>query len=341
MRILSGVQSSGKLHLGNYFGAIEQFIALQDRGEAFYFIANLHALTTVRDGSRLRDLTSDVALDFLALGLDPSKATLFRQSDVPEVLELFWTLSALAPMGLLERAHSFKDKTARGLAPDLGLFSYPVLMAADILLYGSEIVPVGRDQVQHLEMTRDLATKFNLAFVPGWSAKDPEGVRSGIPGILRLPRALVQESAAVVPGLDGQKMSKSYGNAIGLFEDDKATRKRIMGITTDSTPLEAPKVRESTPVYALLKLFASADELTEIDRTFDEGGKGWGHYKQQLAELFFAKFGDARRRRIELARDAASVERVLVDGAARARAVAAPVMAEVRRATGIVVEHRR
>jgi tryptophanyl-tRNA synthetase len=340
MRILSGVQSSGKLHLGNYFGAIKQFIDLQHQGDAFYFIANLHALTTVRDGARLRELTRDVALDFLALGLDPAKATLFRQSDVPEVTELFWTLSALTPMGLLERAHSFKDKTARGIAPDLGLFSYPVLMAADILIYGSDVVPVGRDQVQHLEMTRDIATKFNLAFVPKWDPKDPDGVKSGVPGILKLPRAMVQESAAVVPGLDGQKMSKSYGNAIDLFDEDKPTQKRIMGIKSDSTPLEAPKDRDSTPIYALLKLFASPADMAEIDRTFDEGGKGWGHYKQQLAELFFATFGEARKRRKELAADDAAVEKVLVEGAERARAAAAPIMAQVRRATGIVVAVR-
>ncbi len=340
MRILSGVQSSGKLHLGNYFGAIKQFIDLQHQGEALYFIANLHALTTVRDGARLRDLTRDVALDFLALGLDPAKATLFRQSDVPEVTELFWILSALTPMGLLERAHSFKDKTARGIAPDLGLFSYPVLMAADILIYGADVVPVGRDQVQHLEMTRDIATKFNLAFVPKWDPKDPDGVKSGVPGILKLPRAMVQESAAVVPGIDGQKMSKSYGNAIDLFDEDKPTQKRIMGIKSDSTPLEAPKDRDSTPIYALLKLFASPADMAEIDRTFDEGGKGWGHYKQQLAELFFATFGEARRRRKELAADDAAVEKVLVEGAARARAAAAPIMRAVRDATGIVVAHR-
>ena len=340
MRILSGVQSSGKLHLGNYFGAIKQFIDLQHQGDAFYFIANLHALTTVRDGGRLRELTRDVALDFLALGLDPAKATLFRQSDVPEVTELFWVLSALTPMGLLERAHSFKDKTARGLAPDLGLFSYPVLMAADILIYGSDVVPVGRDQVQHLEMTRDIATKFNLAFVPTWDPKDPDGVKNGVPGILKLPRAMVQESAAVVPGLDGQKMSKSYGNAIDLFDEDKITQKRIMSIKSDSTPLEAPKDRDATPIYALLKLFAQPTDMTEIDRTFDEGGKGWGHYKQQLAELFFATFGEARKRRKELAGADALVEKILVEGAERARAAAAPIMSEVRRATGVVVAGR-
>ena len=340
MRILSGVQSSGKLHLGNYFGAIKQFIELQHQGDAFYFIANLHALTTVRDGQKLRELTLDVALDFLALGLDPAKATLFRQSDVPEVTELFWILSSLTPLGLLERAHSFKDKTARGISADLGLFSYPVLMAADILLYGADVVPVGRDQVQHLEMTRDIATKFNLAFVPKWDAKDPDGLKGGTPGILKLPRAMVQESSAVVPGIDGQKMSKSYGNAIDLFDEDGPTKKRIMGIKSDSTPLEAPKDRDATPIYAFLKLFASPSDMDEIERTFDEGGKGWGHYKQQLADLFVATLGPARARRKELAADHAFVESVLVAGADRARAAAAPIIEKVRAASGIVVARR-
>ena len=340
MRIISGVQSSGKLHLGNYFGAIKQFIELQHQGEAFYFIANLHALTTVREGARLRDLTHAVALDFLALGLDPEKATLFRQSDVPEVTELFWILSALTPLGLLERAHSFKDKTARGITADLGLFSYPVLMAADILIYGADVVPVGRDQVQHLEMTRDIATKFNLAFVPGWDAKDPAGLKNGLPGILKLPRAMVQDASAAVPGIDGQKMSKSYGNAIDLFDADAPTKKRIMSIKSDSTALEAPKDRDATPIHALLKLFASPADMDQIDRSFDEGGRGWGHYKQQLAELFFATFSEARKRRIELAADGAFVERVLANGAHRARAAAAPIMMQVREATGIVAATR-
>jgi tryptophanyl-tRNA synthetase len=337
MRILSGVQSSGKLHLGNYFGAIRQFIELQDQGEALYFIANLHALTTVRDGVKMRELTRDVALDFLALGLDPSKATLFRQSDVPEVTELFWHLLVVTPLGLLERAHSFKDKTAKGIAPDAGLFTYPVLMAADILAYGADVVPVGKDQVQHLEMTRDMATKFNLAFVPGYDPKRDESddrSKRKVQGILKLPKVLVREETAVVPGIDGQKMSKSYGNTIDLFAEDAQVRKRIMAIKTDSAAVEQPKDPAATPILSLLKLFASPEEMAEHERTFREGGVGYGQYKQRIFELFLAHFGPARARRKELEKDPEAVERVLREGAARARAYAAPILDAVRRATG-------
>lgn len=336
MRILSGVQSSGKLHIGNYFGAIRQFIELQDRGEALYFIANLHALTSVRDAALQRQLTMDVALDFLALGLDPKKSVLFRQSDIPEVTELFWILSSVTPMGLLERAHSFKDKTAKGISPDAGLFTYPVLMAADILLYGSDAVPVGRDQQQHLEMTRDIATKFNLAFVPGYDAKrDENPATCKVRGVLKLPQAFTQDATAVVPGVDGQKMSKSYSNTIELFADDAATKKKIMGIKSDSTPVEAPKDPAASPIHALLALFASEGEMAEIDRTFREGGKGYGHYKQQLLELFHARFDGARAKRKELEGDRAYIDEVLADGAEKARALAAPIMKSVREATGL------
>lgn len=338
MRILSGIQSSGKLHLGNYFGAIAQFLELQASGEeCLIFIADLHALTTVRDADKLRGLTRDVALDYLALGLDPSRAnvTLFRQSDIPEVTELLWLLLAVTPMGLLERAHSYKDKLAKGISPDAGLFTYPVLMAADILAYDSDEVPVGRDQQQHLEMARDIALKFNLAFDANYkdrleAAKDGEDVH----GLLRLPRARIQEARAVVPGVDGQKMSKSYGNTVDLFGDDAATKKRIMGIKSDSTPVEAPKDPKATPIHALLSLFAGPDEMADIDRTFREGGKGYGHYKQRLAELFFERFGDARARRRELARDPAALDAVLAEGAVRARRLAGPVLERVRRAVG-------
>jgi tryptophanyl-tRNA synthetase len=336
MRILSGVQSSGKLHLGNYFGAIQQFVDLQHKGESLYFIANLHALTTVRSADAMRSLTRDAALDFLALGLDPDKATLFCQSDIPEVSELLWLLSVVTPMGLLERGTSYKDKTARGISSDVGLFTYPVLMAADILLYGSDVVPVGKDQVQHLEMTRDIATKFNAAFVPGYDPKDPTGSEKGTaPGILKLPQAFLTEETAVVPGIDGQKMSKSYGNAIDLFADDAVLKKRIMGIKSDSTPLESPKDPASTPIYPLLKLFASTTEMAEIDRTFREGGKGYGHYKAQLLELFHAHFDAARSKRRELEANAGYVDAVLARGAEKARAYAAPVIENVRRAVGV------
>jgi tryptophanyl-tRNA synthetase len=335
MRILSGVQPSGKLHIGNYFGAIRQFVDLQRENECLYFIADLHALTTVRDGAVLRAHSRDVALDFLALGLDPTRAALFRQSDIPEVTELFWVLSAVTPLGLLERAHSYKDKTARGIAPDLGLFSYPVLMAADILAYGADAVPVGKDQVQHLEMARDIATKFNATFVKGYDPKDPEGKEPGhAPGILKLPATRVQEETAVVPGIDGQKMSKSYGNTIDLFMDDAPLRKRIMSIKSDSTPVEAPKDPASTPIHALLKLFAAPNEMAEIDRTFREGGLGWGHYKQRLYELVIERLGEARRKRKELEQDTAYVDGVLAEGASRARAYAGPIARDVRRAVG-------
>jgi tryptophanyl-tRNA synthetase len=336
MRILSGVQPSGALHLGNYFGAIRQFVELQERGEALYFIANLHALTTVRDPEALRRYTLDVALNFLALGLDPKKAILFRQSDVPFHTELYWILGAVTPMGLLERGHSFKDKLARGFSPDLGLFSYPVLMAADILLYGADRVPVGKDQKQHLEFARDIATKFNMTFVQGYDPQDPEGRGKGkTPGILKLPEGMILESTAVVPGTDGQKMSKSYGNTIDLFGDDKSLKKQIMGIVTDSTPVEAPKDPDKSSVYQLLKLFLSESELAEVADSYRRGGTGYGEYKKKLLEAFHAHFDPARKRREELARDPGVIEEILRDGAERARAVAEPLMDEVRRAVGI------
>jgi tryptophanyl-tRNA synthetase len=323
MRVLSGIQSSGKLHLGNYFGAIAQFLELQSSGnECLIFIADLHSLTTVRDAQKLRDLTRAVALDYLALGLDPSNpnVALFRQSDIPEVTELFWILLAVTPMGLLERATSYKDKISKGLSADAGLFTYPVLMAADILVYDSDEVPVGRDQQQHLEMARDIATKLNLAFGDD---------------VLKLPKPRIQDATAVVPGIDGLKMSKSYGNAIDLFADDAATKKRIMSIKTDSTAVEAPKDPNATPVHPLLRLFASAAEMADIDQSFREGGKGYGHYKQRLAELFFERFGAAREKRRTLEKDEAYVEQILREGATRARERAKPVMDRVRRAVGL------
>jgi tryptophanyl-tRNA synthetase len=336
MRILSGVQPSGKLHLGNYFGAIRQFVEFQDKGEGFYFIANLHALTTLRDAERLAENTRDVALDFLALGLDPQRSVLFRQSDVPEHCELYWILGAVTPMGLLERGHSYKDKTSRGVPADLGLFSYPVLMAADILLYGADQVPVGRDQKQHLEFARDFATKLNQTFVKSYDPQDPEGRQEGhAPGILKLPEPLILDSTAVVPGTDGQKMSKSYGNVIELFADDKTVKKQIMGIVTDSTPVEAPKDPETNTVFKLLKLFLDPAELAQMEESFRRGGTGYGEYKKRLLEAFHAKFDAARAKRAELARDPRLVESVLRDGASRARALAEPLMARVRQAVGL------
>ena len=335
MRILSGVQSSGKLHLGNYLGALRQFVQYQDEAdEALYFIADLHALTTVRDPARLRQASLDVALDYLALGLDPGRAILFRQSDVPEIPMLAWILSTVTPVGLLERGHSYKDKLAKGIAPNSGLLFYPVLMAADILLYGSDAVPVGQDQKQHLEYARDIAAKFNLAFVPGWDPADAEGKAGGVPGILKLPESLILEQAAVVPGLDGQKMSKSYDNTLPLFEADKPLRKRIMGMKTDSTPVEAPKPAGS-PLLALLVLLCEADEAAEHKRTWAEGGVGYGTYKKRLFERYLEVFGEARARRAELEADPQAVAEILNAGAAKARALAAPIWDQVVEATGV------
>src|SRR6266513_2648872 len=259
MIILSGIQPSGVLHIGNYFGMMQQAIALQAQGEAFYFIADYHALTSLRDPKALRENSRRVALDFLACGLDPEKAALFRQSDVPQTTELAWILSTVAPMVLLERAHSYKDKLARGLAPMVGLFNYPVLMAADILIYDSDVVPVGKDQKQHIEITRDLAGKMNEQFGQ----------------IFKLPEARINSETQVVPGLDGQKMSKSYGNNIDIFGDGKETRKRVMSIVTDSTPVEAPKDPERSTILQLYSLFASKNEMQNMRKRFQKGGTGY------------------------------------------------------------------
>jgi tryptophanyl-tRNA synthetase len=334
-RILSGVQPSGKLHLGNYFGAIRQFVENQEKGEALYFIADLHALTTVRDPARLAEYTQGVALDFLALGLDPQRSVLFRQSDVPWHAELFWILSTVTPVAMMERGTSYKDKVARGLSSNLGLFSYPTLQAADILIYRSDLVPVGSDQRQHIEFARDIATKFNSTYVPGYDPQDPCGTTGKPKGILTLPEPLILDSTAVVPGTDGQKMSKSYGNTIDLFGDDKSLKKQIMGIVTDSTPLEAPKDPEKNTVFALLKLFLPLADLKLVEGSFRKGGTGYGDYKKQLLEAFHARFDEARKRREQLVKDPGAVEAVLRDGARRASELAAPVVDDVRQAVGL------
>lgn len=320
MRVLSGIQPTGRFHWGNYFGAIRQYIALQDNDQAFYFIADLHALTTIRDAEVLRGFTRDAALDLLALGLDPAKATLFRQSDVPEVTELMWLLTTLTPMSLLEKCHAYKDKLAKGLPADAGLFSYPVLMAADILLYDSNIVPVGVDQVQHIEVTRDIAAKFNLTF-----RRD----------VFVLPEARVMTETAKVVGTDGEKMSKSYGNTIELFEDAKKLRKKIMSIKTDSTPVEARKNPEACPVFTLYKLFASEAQQSSLAERYRTGGMGYGEAKQALFEAADAFFGPARERREKLAADANYVEDVLRTGAQRARLKGQAVLNRAREACGL------
>ncbi len=320
MRVLSGIQPTGRFHWGNYFGAIRQYIALQDNDQAFYFIADLHALTTIRDAGVLRGFTRDAALDLLALGLDPAKATLFRQSDVPEVTELMWLLTTLTPMSLLEKCHAYKDKLAKGLPADAGLFSYPVLMAADILLYDSDLVPVGVDQVQHIEVTRDIAVKFNLTF-----QRD----------VFVLPEARVMTETAKVVGTDGEKMSKSYGNTIELFEDAKKLRKKIMSIKTDSTPVEAPKNLEACPVFTLYKLFASELQQSSLAERYRAGGMGYGEAKQALFEAADAFIGPARERREKLAADASYVEDVLHAGAQRARLKGQVVLNRAREACGL------
>ena len=321
MRILSGIQPSGTLHIGNYFGMMKPAIEWQEKGEAFYFVADLHALTTVREPAVLAANSRAVALDFLACGLDaPNRACLFIQSHIASVTQLTWVLSTLTPMGLLERAHSFKDKTARGLAATHGLFSYPVLMAADILIYDSDVVPVGKDQKQHLEITRDLAGKFNDAYG----------------GTLVVPEAFIQESTAVVPGLDGEKMSKSYGNTIAIFEEEKALKKKIMGIPTDSTPVEAPKPMGNSTILALYKLVASEGDYAQMQQEFLNGGVGYGEFKKRLFGAMWEYFAPMRSRRAEILADAGFVERTLAAGAAKANAVAEDVMGRVRRAVGLV-----
>ena len=319
MRILTGLQPSGNLHIGNYFGAMRTMLDNQDKGDMFWFIANYHALTTVQDAAALRQMTLDVALDYLACGLDPEKVVFYRQSDIPEVQELAWLLSVVTPMGLLERCHSYKDKMAKGFSASHGLFAYPVLMAADILIMQAEGVPVGKDQKQHLEVTRDVAIKFNNQFGETF----------------RIPDAVIRDNVAVVPGIDGQKMSKSYGNAIEMFAPPKAARKRIMSIVTDSTPLEAPKDPDKCNVFALYRLFATPEQTAEMAARYRAGGLGYGTVKKELAELFEQRFAPLRERREELAKHPDDVEDILRAGAAKARAAAAPTLHAARRAVGL------
>ncbi len=320
MRVLSGIQPTGRFHWGNYFGAIRQYIQLQDEAdEAFYFIANLHALTTVRDASLLRQYTFDAAVDLLALGLDPQKATLFIQSDVPEVSELTWLLMTGAPMGLLERCHAYKDKLAKGIPADAGLFAYPVLMAADILAYDSDTVPVGHDQVQHIEVCRDLASSFNHHFRETFV----------------LPKAKILESSAKVPGVDGEKMSKSYNNTLEVFEEPKPLRKQIMRIVTDSRPMEEPKEPQSDHLYQLYSLFAADAQREEMAALYRRGGFGYGQVKSALADLATEYFAEARARRADLTARPDDVRHVLATGAARARAKAAEVLHRAQRACGV------
>ncbi len=319
MRILSGIQPSGVLHIGNYFGMMQPAIALQEEGETFYFIADYHALTSLQNPQALRENSRRVALDFLACGLDPERGALFRQSDVPQVTELAWILSTVTPMGLLERCHSYKDKTARGMSASAGLFTYPVLMAADILIYDSDLVPVGKDQKQHIEVTRDVAIKINESFGD----------------VFKLPEPRIHSTTETVPGLDGQKMSKSYGNTIDIFGEEKETRKRVMSIVTDSTLVEAPKNPETSSIVQLYSLVASESEVAAMKEAFLAGGTGYGEFKKQLFGKLWEYFAPMRTRRAEIMAEPNYIDEVLARGAERANAVADDVMARVRTAVGL------
>lgn len=320
MRILTGLQPSGVVHIGNYFGAMDPAVRLQEQGEAFYFIADYHAMTTVHEPEKLREYVRGLAMDFLSVGLDPERCVFFRQSSIPEVNELSWILGTVCPMGLLERCHSYKDKVAKGFTPSYGLFAYPVLMAADILLYDSDQVPVGKDQKQHVEVTRDLAGKFNEQFGEG---------------LLKLPDPIIAESTAVVPGLDGQKMSKSYDNTLPIFGEEKPLRKLVMRIPTDSTPLEDPKPTEGSVILQLYKLFASAEGYSSMVDDFRKGGCGYGDFKKRLFDAYWEYFRSARERRAELVKNPAYVDEVLAKGAECARGEASKVLSRVRKAVGL------
>ena len=319
MRILTGVQPSGIPHLGNYFGAMKQVCALQDKGESFLFIADYHALTTSPDPKALRQNVVNLALDFISCGVDLDKTVFFRQSDVPEVCELAWILGTVTPVGLLERAHSYKDKLAKGFAANTGLFTYPVLMAADILLYRSDLVPVGKDQKQHLEITRDVAIKFNNAYGD----------------ILTIPEGYIPDEVAIVPGTDGQKMSKSYGNTIPIFGTEKEIKKAVMNIVTDCKGLEEPKDPDHCNVFAIYKLFATPEEIEKMRENYLGGNYGYGHAKLALFEKLWTTFEPMRTRRAELAADPGFVERTLAANGERARAEAEKLMRKVRRAVGL------
>lgn len=320
MNILSGIQPTGRFHWGNYFGAIRQYIALQENTQAFYFIADLHALTTVRDPAKLQEFSREAAIDLIALGLDPNKAALYRQSDVPEVNELTWLLMTVTQMSLLEKCHAYKDKKAKGLPADAGLFTYPVLMAADILLYDSNLVPVGQDQVQHIEVTRDIATRFNSLYGE----------------VLTLPEAYTLDESAKVPGTDGEKMSKSYDNTIELFEPEKKLRKKIMSIKTDSKGIEEPKDPETCSVFTLYKLFATPEQQGALADRYRAGGMGYGEAKQALFEAATEYFGPARARRQELEANPGRIDEILEAGKQRVQAKGREVLERVRAACGLV-----
>ncbi|MDY0117569.1 MAG: tryptophan--tRNA ligase [Sulfurimonadaceae bacterium] len=319
MRVLTGVQPSGDLHIGNYFGSIKQMVAAQKENETYMFLANYHAMTSVSDGAKLSKLTMQAAIDFLALGIDPKKTVFWVQSDVKEVLELYWILSSFTPMGLLERAHSYKDKTAKGIAANHSLFSYPVLMAADILLYKPDIVPVGKDQIQHVEIARDIAIKFNNHYGE----------------ILKLPEFQVEEDVATVPGIDGLKMSKSYNNTIEIFSDEKVQLKSIKKIVTEAVALEEPKEFINCNVYNLAKLFLGERELIDLQNRYTRGGEGHGHFKIYLSEVIWNYFKEQRERRAYFESHQDYVRDILTKGAEKAREETTKTIDAIRKATGI------
>ncbi|MDB6028056.1 MAG: trpS [Verrucomicrobiales bacterium] len=320
MRILSGIQPSGALHLGNYFGMMKPAIELQEKGEAYYFIANYHSMTSLFEPEERRKNSLDVALDFLACGLDPKKSVFFKQSDVPEVTELAWLLTTLTPMAMLENCHSYKEKIARGISPNHGIFAYPVLMAADILIYDSNIVPVGKDQKQHVEVTRDIAVKFNMTYGETFV----------------VPKEQIREDVAVVPGTDGQKMSKSYGNTIEIFGEEKAVKKKIMGLVMDSrTPQEPKPDADKNLAIQLLKLVAPADVALDFETRLRAGGLGYGDLKKALFEQYWNHFTEARARRKELESNLDHVHQVLKESAGRARALAQKVLQRAKVASGL------
>ena len=321
MRVLTGIQASGKLHIGNYFGAMKPMIELQEKEELFTFIANYHSLTTSKDATRLKQLTFDAAVDYLSLGIDPQKTTFWVQSDVPQVLELYWILSKFTPMGLLERAHSYKDKVAKGIPANHALFSYPVLMAADILLLDTEKVPVGKDQIQHVEMTRDIATKCNNEYG----------------NIFTLPEHVVNDDVATIPGIDGQKMSKSYDNAIDIFmETEKKLQKRCNKIISSSTPLGEPLEHEGCNIYNIASLFLDDNRKTELQARYRTGQEGYGHFKKYLKELIWEEFKEAREKREMYINNPDLVRDILSDGAKKMQSIANKKMATVREAVGLL-----
>lgn len=320
MRVLTGIQASGKLHIGNYFGAMKPMVELQEEHELFTFIANYHSLTTSKDAATLKQYTMDAAVDYLSLGLDPKKTTFWVQSDMPEVLELYWILSKFTPMGLLERAHSYKDKVAKGISANHALFSYPVLMAADILMLDAQKVPVGKDQIQHVEMTRDIAIKFNNEYGE----------------IFTLPEHIVQEDVATIPGIDGQKMSKSYDNAIDLFMDEKSLQKRCNKIISSSTPLGDPLEFDGDNIYALASLFLNEEEKLELQLRYKSGKEGYGHFKKYLKELIWEELANAREKREYYLTHIDEVHDILAHGAKKARAIASGKMLKVKEAVGLL-----